>query len=662
MSSSFRKAGGTCQVEAGAIPAELVALPQWVVWIWTTREDGKPTKIPLDPKSRGPAAVNDPDSWGTFEEAVACHSRMGYGGGVGFLFTPSDGYFGIDIDHCRENGELNDKAKAILARFPSYAEISPSGTGVKIFAKGVVPEGRKRTQNIEMYDRGRFFTMTGNVVNDQPIDVTECQDELTAFHAEIFPPGTVNQAAPVAPKEVNLDDSELIRRIQKSKGAAKFNKLWSGDASSYHKADGSPNHSAADFALCNILAFWTGGNRDRMDSLFRQSGLYREEKWGKREGYRKLTIDGALANRTDFYSPWEYSRGAGDPPEEDATIPEVNEADVATLKDLKDAGAKLEFLWPGWIQRKVVNILAAEGGTGKTRLMADLLRRMHNQLPWPDGQPMEHDPAVRSLWVLSDNHHAEMVTLGDSFGIEDTIWVNAFKSDPFGGVTLETPEEWKALKSRLRAVRPHLLIVDTVGNSTSLNLSKSEDAKEYYSPLQVIAREYELTVICLTHLSLGGGVLGRRGQEKVRSVIKMDVPDPEDPRRRIWVSKTNSKKPPPLGMTMHDAGADYDNEPPAPPEDQDVDVNDPTRTGSQKAKQKRGRGRTATAKAQCEPWLKTILEDGLKPVATIIESAKRAGINRSTLYTASTSLGVESVEIDGVKMWQLPSSNKSETA
>jgi putative DNA primase/helicase len=658
MNCQHRKTGGVegvCQIEPGAIPAELVALPQWVVWIWTTRDDGKPTKVPLDPATRGPAAVNDPDTWGTFAVAVACHKRMRAGGGVGFIFTPDDPYFGIDIDHCRdrETGVFTDESKAIIKRFPTYAEVSPSGTGIKMFGRGVVPEGRKRTRNIEMYDRGRFFTMTGNVLDDHPIDVAECGEELARFHAETFPPEVINQASPASPKEVHLDDEALLAKIRKSKKQGqRFEKLWAGDASDYRKADGSPNHSAADMALCNILAFWCGGDRNRMDSLFRQSGLYRT-KWD-RDGYRKLTIDASLANRTDYYSPWEAD--SHDPPEidEPSQVPEFNASDVATLQDLKDAGAKLEFIWPGWIQKGVANIIAAEGGTGKTRLVADLLRRIREGMPWPDGQEMTLPTNIRSLWVLADNHHAEMVTLAECFGITDVIWVNALKSDPFGGVTLETKEDWQALRARLKAVRPHLLIIDTVGNATALNLGKQEDAKEFYSPLQVIAREYELSVLCLTHLSLGGGVLGRRGQEKVRSVIKMDVPDPEDDRRRIWVSKSNSKKPKPLGMTMNERGADYDHEPPAPPKDAELGSDDPTRMGQQEAGAKRRKGRPAKTAVNCDEWLSGILSEGPIGVMTIIASAEHAGISRGTLYRTSEKLGVESVEIEDKTHWRMP--------
>lgn len=72
--------------------------------------------------------------------------------------------------------------------------------------------------------------------------------------------------------------------------------LWQGDISHYRN-----DHSKADQALCNYLAFYTGRDPQRMDELFRQSGLYRD-KWD-RDDYREQTIQRAIAGCQDVYTP-----------------------------------------------------------------------------------------------------------------------------------------------------------------------------------------------------------------------------------------------------------------------------------------------------------------------------------------------------------------------
>ena len=76
----------------------------------------------------------------------------------------------------------------------------------------------------------------------------------------------------------------------------KFLALWSGDTSGY------PSHSEADLALCNLLAFWTAGDPQRMEELFSQSGLARE-KWRNRPDYRERTIRTAIRGVSAFYDP-----------------------------------------------------------------------------------------------------------------------------------------------------------------------------------------------------------------------------------------------------------------------------------------------------------------------------------------------------------------------
>lgn len=75
------------------------------------------------------------------------------------------------------------------------------------------------------------------------------------------------------------DDVELIERAMHTRNGAKFSRLWQGDWSGY------PSQSEADAVLCAMLAHWTGADPGRIEALFRQSGLYREN-W-ERSDYRR---------------------------------------------------------------------------------------------------------------------------------------------------------------------------------------------------------------------------------------------------------------------------------------------------------------------------------------------------------------------------------------
>lgn len=318
--------------------------------------------------------------------------------------------------------------------------------------------------------------------------------------------------------------------------------------------------------------------------------------------------------------------------------------DVAGIADLKAAGAKTEWVWTGWIQKAVLTAFAAEGGTGKTRETMDLVRRVRHRLPWPDGSPMIDWPnETVALWVVGDNHHAEMVTLCEAFGTTDCVKINAHPADIYGGVSLENVEDLLLLEKRIQAVKPLFVVIDTVGNTTDKNLSRQEDAKAYYQPLQVIARRQNVVVLCLTHLNAGGKVLGRRVMEKVRQVWRMSAETVNDHtcRRRLEVIKSNNPYPAALGVTMSDEGNEYDTDPPPSPED----------------REKAAEGPTGAVK-ECMELVNDFLATAPRRLAEVIEMCESKGKSTKTLYAAKSYLKVVETKVGKVKWWGLPGSDK----
>ncbi len=349
---------------------------------------------------------------------------------------------------------------------------------------------------------------------------------------------------------------------------------------------------------------------------------------------RRLSQEGYGEQKTTF----KFNRvgEGGETEHEPAQEEEVTADNVATVDDLIREGAEVKWTWEGWIQCGVLTAIAAPGGTGKTRLCADLLRRVRLGMSWPDGKPMTLPKDAIALWVVADNHHDEMVSLAVAFGIKDNIRINAPKSDPYSGVTLETLEDYAALEARIAAVRPALVIVDTVGNATDKSLSRQEEAKAFYWPLQVLARRHRTSILCLTHLNATGQFLGRRVLEKVRVAIRMEQPDPNSDKRRMEVTKSNSKRPAALGVTMGDSSNEYDNDPPASSDD--------TGTVSRKANNRID---------ECADWLLDQLSSGPKRVSNTRTEAEAAGFSTKTLYAAVGRAGVEEFLAENKKWWQV---------
>ena len=166
------------------VPDSLVELDQWIVWRYEQRGGGKPTKVPYQ-LNGSLASSTDPHTWCSFEEALKTwQQNPTRWSGIGFVFSAADPFYGIDLDHCLDaDRKLKPWAQPIMERFSdSYAEISPSGSGIKIWAKGKLPGGGSAFPmgdgRVEIYDQARYFTATGNHWAGQVLDVEEHQAAL----------------------------------------------------------------------------------------------------------------------------------------------------------------------------------------------------------------------------------------------------------------------------------------------------------------------------------------------------------------------------------------------------------------------------------------------------------------------------------------------------
>jgi len=299
------------------IPLTLRQKHQWVCWALEERE-GKPTKVPKTVELRNASATN-PATWARFKDVVAAAEKHGIG--IGFVFADDCAVTGLDLDHVLDvEGNLAAEYEWVVREAETYTEVSPSGDGLHLFFLNGKPrdaakcrKGQPEGRVVEMYDHNRFFTVTGKVFTDSDgatHDVICSNPGVLAKVYETFiddeqkseSPGQryCNRANQTA---VSLDDVQLLEKMFSAKNGNEAHRLWDGDVSGY-----GGDESAADLALCNQLAFWTGGDSSRMDALFRRSGLMRP-KWDERRGektYGEMTIDRAISDAVSFYDP-EYA-------------------------------------------------------------------------------------------------------------------------------------------------------------------------------------------------------------------------------------------------------------------------------------------------------------------------------------------------------------------
>lgn len=284
------------------IPDELKQLDNWCVWKFENR-NGKRTKIPFNAATGEFAKSNDKSTWSSYETAVNAEGVDG----IGFFFEPP--YLGVDIDDIdddlhrfKQGDKLDNIVSEFNEAFKSYTEVSPSGNGLHIIVKGKIPGNRRRKGNIEMYDSGRFFTMTGKNIGKYK-DVTEVSEQVfKTIYNKYLPNNTIKYPTTNNYQENihNLSEIDVINEIYNSKQAKLFDDLMKGNYEPYYTS-----HSEADMALANILAFWCAKDYSQMDSIFRQSNLYRD-KWDekrKNSTYGEQTLFKAINEVNNIYTP-----------------------------------------------------------------------------------------------------------------------------------------------------------------------------------------------------------------------------------------------------------------------------------------------------------------------------------------------------------------------
>ena len=124
-------------------------------------------KKPVDAKRNQLASTTDSSTWASFSQAESLYHQKRPYLGLGFVFSSDDPLLGIDLDNCRhtESGQIEDWAQQLIDCCQTYSEVSPSGSGVKLFMQGKMPGNRHKSQYqtgaVEMYDCKRFFTVPG---------------------------------------------------------------------------------------------------------------------------------------------------------------------------------------------------------------------------------------------------------------------------------------------------------------------------------------------------------------------------------------------------------------------------------------------------------------------------------------------------------------------
>lgn len=292
------------------IPEELKKLNQWGIFHkeWVEKRK-KYTKIPLNPWNGKMGSSTDSSTWSDFNTAMRALEKYNNADGLAFYFA--NGYVGLDIDHIGDELEkvrLGDRdpenyvMKARKLTKNTYMEVSLSGTGIHCIFKGKIPGNRRRKGDHEMYESGRFFALTGHALNKNPEIKSLNQDEMKKLYNYYLGADKIHPMpnVPTTDFKNDLSIAEIIQKAESSSTGQRFRLFMKGGWEQFY-----PSQSEADLAFANDLAFWTGRDFQKMDTIFRNSSLIRDkydEKHGKTT-YGIALLNKAINETTSVFNP-----------------------------------------------------------------------------------------------------------------------------------------------------------------------------------------------------------------------------------------------------------------------------------------------------------------------------------------------------------------------
>ena len=503
--------------------AELAPIPRWVCWR-TVMRNGKPTKAPFTPAG-SPASSTDPTTWSDFNScsiAAFVDSRFD---GIGFVFTGNDNLFGVDLDDCVHDGQPDAVALDLITQLGSYAEISPSGHGLKIFARGKLPEAGRRNGKLEVYSEKRFFTVTGWHLGPSPERITAAQPAIDALWARHFAKPKSKASTTTGTLPPYADQAMIEALLKDSKAAA----YWDQKFSVTPQGDASP--SSWDLAFAGYLAH-VGIERVEVARYLRAYRRHHEPSKGKqdRPSYIWGTVDQAFGNNIHTFNRTHQKPGSLNQP--GSAIVTLTASQLIAMPF-----TPAESILGPWLRVKTLAMLFGPRGEGKTYLVIACALAIAS-----GGQFLEWE-APKQRKVLFIDGEMPGISIKDRIRI---LWPKGFDTKALDDwFRIITPDSQPAgLILNLSRAEDHARIEDQIEWADVIILDNlacltggDENDREAWLPVQgwiLQLRARGKTVILIHHSGKGGDQRGTSSREDVLdTVVRLKRPSDYEERQGL---------------------------------------------------------------------------------------------------------------------------------
>ena len=409
----YRKSSGP---DLSNVPAELRSYKNFVGWKYEELkkkdETVKISKVPYVVGDHGRhASSTNPATWTTYAEASehACNFN-----GIGFSVHETP-FCGFDFDHCRnkQTGEIQERFRRYIQKLNSYTEVTPSGEGVRVWVIGTLSVAARNEfrftdeSSVEIYDSGRYFTLTGNHLEGTPVDIRVV--DIRAIHLEITADLKQDEAG-----EDEAGEEERLERIVAGTPAHLFvsangTKLNVEDFLRRHAIEILRTKRHGNSIVYEIECQGSHGGYDRHDGkafvkVFPSGGIF--------YGCHHKTCshnnnDNHWRELRERYEPQTYKDDPGRQLGRASQEGETSELIIVRGDEVAEKATT--WMWRRYLPLGTLVHFGGNSSQAKSPVTIDLAARISVGASWPDGQTNDLGP--RSVIVLNIEDNFEETIL-----------------------------------------------------------------------------------------------------------------------------------------------------------------------------------------------------------------------------------------------------------
>ena len=495
------------------------------VGVGVDKESDRP-KAPRKPDGSYASPI-DPETWslyGEIEDSINFRVLTGFGIILG------NGIVGVDLDKVVSDGVLKKaEVSEFIMEADTYCEVSPSGTGLHLIfcVDGLeLPNSNKIKYEdgtgYEVYNGGRFFTVTENHFGEEkPIRIMEANEFLELMKILNYPWALPKEEVVDTGGETVLTDKQVIDLLARGKQGEKIKKLFvEGDISDYNN-----DHSSADMALINYIAFYSG-NKEQTARLFLKSKLGKRDKAQKRADYVERSIEAVWSGMKEFYKgkkveveKVEQAQSENEVKSVELPIVSINK-EVVVQNFFGDGSKKLPHFETGidWFDEfsrglQKTTILSAPSNAGKTMFALQVALNVSTRgvpVLYIDFEQGMENLYMRLLGMRSLYDAEDFIVRGKNLVETNHDFRQAmaeleYDMRNFGYTSLAGIKDFVDLSSMLKAYREQcevepLIIIDQIRGMSRLssNPNMFEQTREIALWLESTPRNDDYTVLAIS--------------------------------------------------------------------------------------------------------------------------------------------------------------------